>query len=58
MYAGRFSTGIAIMFAYWILQAINAALLSVGIGFVTGPLTWLAFMILAPTNVLSSSRRR
>ena len=58
IYAGRFSTGIAIMFSYWVLQAINAVLTTVWIGFLTGPLTWLAFMVFAPTNVLDSSSRR
>jgi TM2 domain-containing membrane protein YozV len=58
MYAGRVSTGLALMFGYWVLQAINAALMSVWIGFITAPLTWLAFMVLAPTNVLDSSARR
>jgi hypothetical protein len=59
IYAGRMSTGVALMFSYWVLQAINAALVSVwGLGFITGGLTWLAFMVLAPTNVLDSSARR
>jgi len=57
MYAGRASTGLAIMFSYWVLQAINALLTTVFIGFITGPLTWLAFMIYAPTNVLDGSAR-
>jgi TM2 domain-containing membrane protein YozV len=57
IYAGRASTGIAIMFSYWVLQAINLLLASVWIGLITGPLTWLAFMVFAPTNVLDSRRR-
>ena len=58
MYAGRWSTGLAIMVTYWVLQAINAALTMVWIGLITGPLTWLAFMVFAPTNVLDSSAKR
>ncbi len=58
MYAGRWSTGLALMFSYWVLQAINTALMSVWIGFITMPLTWLAYMIMAPTNVLDSSAGR
>ena len=58
LYAGKVGTGIAIMFAYWCLQAINVFLTAFFIGFITGPLTWLAFMILSPTNVLSSAPRR
>jgi hypothetical protein len=45
------------MFSYWVLQAINLLLASVWIGLITGPLTWLAFMVFAPTNVLDSRRR-
>jgi len=58
IYAGRAGTGVALMFGYWVLQAINTALMSVWIGFITAPLTWLAFMILAPTNVLDESAGR
>lgn len=57
MYAGRFSTGIAIMASYWVLRAINAMLTTVLVGFVTGPLTWLAFMVLVPTNLLGDPKR-
>jgi TM2 domain-containing membrane protein YozV len=56
LYAGKVGTGLAIMFGYWFLQAVNVLLTSILIGFVTGPLTWLAFMVLSPTNVLSSTR--
>lgn len=58
LYAGRVPTGLAIMFTYWILQGINLALMSVGIGYVTLPLTWLAFVMAAPTNVLEEPSRR
>jgi hypothetical protein len=57
MYAGRYSTGLAIMFSYWVLQAINTMLMSVGIGFVTAPLTWLAYMIFAPTNLIGDPKK-
>ena len=55
MYAGRWGAGIAIMVAYWVLQAINALLMSVWIGFVTAPLTWLAFTVLSTTDVIDAS---
>ncbi len=58
LYAGRVSTGLAIMVSYWILQAINTFLMAFWIGFVTAPLTWLAFMIAAPTNVIDESAAR
>jgi TM2 domain-containing membrane protein YozV len=57
MYAGRAQAGIAIMLSYWVLQAINVALMSVWIGFVTYPLTMLAYMVLAPTNVIDEKAR-
>jgi len=57
MYAGRFGAGLAIMITYWVLQAINVLLMGIWVGFVTAPLTWLAFTIFAPTNVLDSSAR-
>jgi hypothetical protein len=59
MYSGRFGTGIAIMFSYWVLQAINAALVSFfGLGIITGILTFLGFLVFCPTNVLSSRSPR
>ena len=42
--------GLGIMLSYWALQAVNAALTLVLIGFVTAPLTWLFYMIAAPLN--------
>ena len=56
LYAGRYGTGIAIMFGYWTLQAINAMLLPFLIGWITAPLTWLAFVVFAPTNLLKEVR--
>lgn len=58
MYAGRYQTGLLIMFGYWMLQAINGLLMSVGIGLITAPLTWLAFMVMCPTNLLGAKRGR
>jgi TM2 domain-containing membrane protein YozV len=43
IYAGNVLVGIAIMVAYWISCLVNALLCVVLIGFVTWPLTWLAF---------------
>ena len=57
LYAGQVGKGLAVMLGYWILQAINLALTSVLIGFVTGPLTWLAFMVLSPTALLGRQGR-
>jgi hypothetical protein len=57
MYSGKFGTGLAIMFSYWVLQAINAMLVSFfGLGIITGFLTFLGYLVFCPTNVLSSRR--
>ena len=58
LYAGRYGTGIAIMFSYWVLQTINMMLTPFLIGWITGPLTLLAYLVACPTNVLDSSPRR
>lgn len=50
IYQGRLAMGLGIMFSYWLLQAINLALSWVLVGFLTGPLTWLFYMIAAPMN--------
>jgi hypothetical protein len=55
LYQGRVQAGIAIMFSYWVLQAINGYLIAFGgLGLVTGFLTWLAFTIGSSTDVLKS----
>ena len=45
MYAGRVGLGIVLMVSYWVLFWINVVLAFVLIGWVTGPLTWIGFMI-------------
>ena len=58
LYAGKVGTGLAIMVSYWCLQAVNVLLMALLVGYVTAPLTWLAYMVLSPTNVISSTPRR
>jgi hypothetical protein len=59
LYAGRVGTGLALMVSYWVLQAINAALVSFfGLGILTGGLTFLGYLVFCPTNVLSSRSSR
>jgi hypothetical protein len=48
IYAGDVGGGLALMFGYWVLAAINFALCFVLVGFFTWPLTWIAFAILSP----------
>ena len=57
LYAGRVGAGLGIMLAYWSIQLVNLALVPFFIGCVTAPLTWLAFMVYAPTNVLTEMRQ-
>jgi hypothetical protein len=57
MYQGRWKAGLGFMLSYWGLQMVNAWLIPLwGIGFVTGFLTWLAYMIIAPTDVLGADK--
>jgi len=58
LYAGRWGAGLAIMFSYWVLQAINTALLPFLIGWITMPLTFLAYLVACPTNLLESRASR
>ncbi len=58
MYQGRWGAGVGIMVAYWALQAINAWLVGLmGLGIVTGFLTWLAFLVMSTTDVLNADNK-
>ncbi|MFT6145804.1 MAG: hypothetical protein ACJAZO_002710 [Myxococcota bacterium] len=46
--AGNVGVGLALLFGYWLALFVNLMLTFVLIGFVTLPLTWLAFMIMSP----------
>lgn len=48
IYAGRILRGVFLMFTYWIVQAINAVLCFVLVGFVGFAIVWLAFVIFSP----------
>jgi len=50
LYQGRIGMGVFIMVSYWLLQGINAFLTMFLIGFITGPLTWLFYMIASAQN--------
>lgn len=58
LYAGRTRTGLGIMLSYWVLQALNVALIPFWIGLFTWPLTFLAYLVMAPTNVLDGNASR
>ena len=58
MYAGRWGTGLLIMLSYWVMVWINSMLVPFfGLGILTGGLTWLAYMVACPTNLLESKAR-
>lgn len=58
IYAGNIGLGLFFMFGYWLLCVVNALLLTIVIGFVTWPLTWLVMMILAPICAARAATRR
>lgn len=58
LYAGNTSGGLFMMFGYWGLQFVNLVLCLVLIGFVTLPMTWLAFMIFCPIMANGSAKQR
>jgi TM2 domain-containing membrane protein YozV len=43
IYAGNVLVGLLIMIAYWIACLVNLALCFILVGFITWPLTWVAF---------------
>lgn len=48
IYAGRLALGVGLMVSFWVLFGINFALIFLGIGFVTMPLTWIAYLVAGP----------
>jgi len=48
IYAGNTIGGLAIMFGYWFVLAINLLLCLVFIGFLTGPVCWIGMMVVSP----------
>ena len=56
LYAGNIGLGLGLMFGYWVLMAINILLCAVLVGFVTWPLTWLAFMIISSITANNAAK--
>jgi hypothetical protein len=52
IYAGNVGVGLAFMFGYWALTALNFFLCFLFIGFITWPICWLAAMIVS--SILAS----
>ncbi len=57
IYAGKVGIGLLFMFGYWLVLAINGLLSFVLIGLVTGPLCWVAAMIISPIIAAGSCSR-
>jgi TM2 domain-containing membrane protein YozV len=45
IYAGNVLVGVLIMIGYWMTCAVNFALCFILVGFITWPLTWVAFAL-------------
>jgi hypothetical protein len=58
LYAGNIGVGLGLMFGYWALTAINVVLCFVLVGFVTWPLTWIAFMILSAITANTAAKKK
>jgi hypothetical protein len=57
LYAGNVGMGLGLMFGYWALTALNLALCFIVVGFVTWPLTWLAFMIISAITASNAAKK-
>lgn len=61
LYAGNVGMGLGLMFGYWFLTFVNILLCGVLVGFITWPLTWVAFMILSSitaNNAVKEANRK
>lgn len=58
IYAGNVGVGVLLMVGYWVLAVLNFLLCFLFIGFITWPLTWVAFMILSPILANGAAKRR
>ena len=56
LYAGNIGLGLGLMFGYWVLTAINVVLCFVIVGFITWPLTWLAFMVISAITANNAAK--
>jgi len=57
IFQGRVGLGLTLMVIYWIVQLLNIALIFVGVGLITFPLTLLASLMISPTIVANSAAR-
>jgi TM2 domain-containing membrane protein YozV len=57
IYAGRVGAGIALMVGFWALFWVNVLLVFLIIGWITAPLTWIAFMIVGAVSAARGAER-
>lgn len=58
LYAGNTAMGIVMMIGYWVSCVINFLLCFLLVGFITWPLTWIAFMIICPIAANNAAKAR
>jgi TM2 domain-containing membrane protein YozV len=56
LYAGNVGMGLGLMFGYWALTAINFVLCFAFVGFITWPVTWVAFMIISSITANNAAK--
>lgn len=58
LYAGNLAWGLALMLGYWFASLVNLLLCFVLIGFVTWPMTWLAFALVGSLLAVNKAKER
>lgn len=57
LYAGNIGTGLVLMLTYWASCVVNFFLTIALIGFITWPLTWIAYLIIAIITANNAANR-
>ena len=57
LYAGNVGMGLGMMLGYWALSAINFVLCFAFVGFITWPVTWVAFMIISAITANNAAKK-
>ncbi len=58
LYAGNVALGLILMFSYWALSLVNFFLCFLLIGFLTWPLTFVAYMIIGAITARSAAEKK
>lgn len=57
MYAGNVMTGLVLMFTYWAAMIVNIVLMYALIGFITWPITFIAYIAIAVVTANNAASR-